>query len=173
MLPSLQEPIQGFPILDCLRPLTEREWAHPIKDRASHKPNTKLFNLTKEDKQLLKLPLVDAPVAVLGSPSVLPTVSKGVPKDSMDKIIELAARKAFNASSGALRALVEATLASGVLILWLQHFSEQHKLSSEAWADLHKMALADAYAADVTANTLQPRQVHSVSSRGAQTHLAL
>ncbi|KAJ6669127.1 hypothetical protein lerEdw1_007936 [Lerista edwardsae] len=38
----------GPAIPDCLRPLIEKEWAHPIKGGEPHKPNTRLFNLAQE-----------------------------------------------------------------------------------------------------------------------------
>ncbi|KAJ6665841.1 hypothetical protein lerEdw1_001313 [Lerista edwardsae] len=84
--------------------LIDKEWQNPAKNKDNQRPSTKLYALSNNEMQHLKLPAIDAPVAALGSTSVLPTDSEGLPKDAVDSCIEMAVRKGFEAAAGALKA---------------------------------------------------------------------
>lgn len=58
---------------------------------------------------------MDAPVAALGSTSVLPADSEGLPKDSVDRRIEMVA---FEDAAGTLKALVVGFMFTRASYLW-------------------------------------------------------
>lgn len=67
----------------------------PAAQRYKPKPVLRFYGLEGEDMLHLKPPLVDAPMAALGSSPVLPADSDSLPKDHVDRKIELAAKKGF------------------------------------------------------------------------------
>lgn len=69
------------------------EWAHPSRSRDANKLSSRFYNLNREDAQRLKMPLVAAPMAALGSPSILLTDSDGLLVGIMSarRVSELAA----------------------------------------------------------------------------------
>lgn len=80
----------------------------------------------------MKLPVVDAPVDAIGSSSVLPTDSEGLPKDPVDRRIEMAVRKSFEVAAGTLKASVASSLFIRVTYLWakglIKNFDIRRKL---------------------------------------------
>ncbi|KAJ6665222.1 hypothetical protein lerEdw1_004271 [Lerista edwardsae] len=101
--PAQQDHPKGFPLPELFRQIIDKEWQAPARNKDSQRPSSKLYELSHEEMKRLKLPAVDAPVAALGSASVLPTDFEGMPKDAVDRRIEAAIRKTFEAAAGSVR----------------------------------------------------------------------
>lgn len=156
VLPNYQESTVGFPLLNFFMPLIEKEWPNPTRGRDSSRPSTCLFNLDKEGMQFLRSLLVAAPVAALVVFLVLPSDSKGFPKDPIDMKIELSARRAFDSAASALCVSVASFLSSRIMVWWLQEISKVHRdLFSVARVELHKIISATAYVTDTTTDAIQ------------------
>lgn len=67
-------------------------------------------------------------MAALGSPSVLPLDTESLPKDHVDKKIEMAARKAFQASAVALQASAIGSLFAWASVLWIKDMLKQYEI---------------------------------------------
>ncbi|KAJ6653112.1 hypothetical protein lerEdw1_010198 [Lerista edwardsae] len=91
--------------------------------------------------QRFRTPVVDAPVAAIGSSSVLPVDSDGLPRDPVDRRIEQAVRRAFDAAAGSLRASVAGSMFSRAVFLWIRELladfdvpAEMRGLQTPGWA---------------------------------------
>lgn len=102
-----------------------------------------------------KLPVVDEPVAALGSPSVLPSDSEGFPKDQVDKRIKTSVRRAFEPVTRALKVSVASSLAARAMVLWCQCYVEQNEFSSTILADIREIAATTAFIANTSADLMQ------------------
>lgn len=134
-----------------LQQLIDREWAYPSKARDNHRPSAHLCTLAQEDMRRLKLPLVDAPVAALGAPSILLSDSEGFPRDVADKRIETAARRCFDAFACALKVTISASLFSRAAWVWINDLVQKYAIPNQALSELKKISLASAFASDATA----------------------
>ncbi|KAJ6658438.1 hypothetical protein lerEdw1_020142 [Lerista edwardsae] len=81
--------------------------------------------------QRLKLPVVDAPVVALGSSSILPVDSEGLPRDSVDRRIEMAVHRAFESAAGALRVSVAGSMFARAVFLWTRDLLTQFDIPDE------------------------------------------
>lgn len=131
VFPSNWDVLRGLPVPDYFESLVTKEWEHPYKDRICLKLVFKFYNLEPDFMQRLKSPLVDAPVAALGYPSILPTDTESLPKNQIDKRFELGARKAFEASAAALRAFLAGSLFDRAAVLWIQQMLKDYELPPE------------------------------------------
>ncbi|KAJ6663967.1 hypothetical protein lerEdw1_008921 [Lerista edwardsae] len=105
--------------------------------------------------QRFRTPVVDAPVAAIGSSSVLPVDSDGLPRDPVDRRIEQAVRRAFDAAAGSLRASVAGSMFSRAVFLWIRELLADFDVPAEVRKDLKKIEAASAFAADATADAVQ------------------
>ncbi|KAJ6650512.1 hypothetical protein lerEdw1_006917 [Lerista edwardsae] len=78
-----------------------------------------------------RTPVVDAPVAAIGSSSVLPVDSDGLPRDPVDRRIEQAVRRAFDAAAGSLRASVAGSMFSRAVFLWIRELLADFDVPAE------------------------------------------
>ncbi|KAJ6662685.1 hypothetical protein lerEdw1_011325 [Lerista edwardsae] len=81
--------------------------------------------------QRFRTPVVDAPVAAIGSSSVLPVDSDGLPRDPVDRRIEQAVRRAFDAAAGSLRASVAGSMFSRAVFLWIRELLADFDVPAE------------------------------------------
>lgn len=94
-------------------------------------------------------------MAALGVPSILPSDSEGFPRDAVDKCTESAARKAFEASTNALKASISTSLFTRVSYLWIQGIVNQCNIPGPAQRDMKKLSLVTAFMADATLDAIQ------------------
>ncbi|KAJ6667546.1 hypothetical protein lerEdw1_016667 [Lerista edwardsae] len=81
--------------------------------------------------QRFRTPVVDAPVAAIGSSSVLPVDSDGLPRDPVDRRIEQAVQRAFDAAAGSLRASVAGSMFSRAVFLWIRELLADFDVPAE------------------------------------------
>ncbi|KAJ6653732.1 hypothetical protein lerEdw1_008758, partial [Lerista edwardsae] len=108
-----------------------------------------------DEMQRFRTPVVDAPVAAIGSSSVLPVDSDGLPRDPVDRRIEQAVRRAFDAAAGSLRASVAGSMFSRAVFLWIRELLADFDVPAEVRKDLKKIEAASAFAAEATADAVQ------------------
>ncbi|KAJ6659415.1 hypothetical protein lerEdw1_019147, partial [Lerista edwardsae] len=91
-----------------------------------------ILNVSNQpEMQRFRTPVVDAPVAAIGSSSVLPVDSDGLPRDPVDRRIEQAVRRAFDAAAGSLRASVAGSMFSRAVFLWIRELLADFDVPAE------------------------------------------
>ncbi|KAJ6658850.1 hypothetical protein lerEdw1_019773 [Lerista edwardsae] len=153
--PAQQDQSKGFPLPEHFRQLIDKEWQAPAKHRDTQRPSTRHYELTPDEMKRLKLPVVDAPVAALGSACVLPTDFDGMPKDVVDRRIEVAIHKTFDAAAGSLRASAVGSLFARASYLWTRDLLKNFEIPEEARREINKISTAAAFVADATTDVLQ------------------
>lgn len=96
------------------------------------------------------MPLVDAPIAALGSSFILPMDSESLPRDPTDKSVEPANQRAFQAPANALKSSAAASLTARALVLSCQQFADTYHPPPKILEDLRRLAAMAAFTADAS-----------------------
>lgn len=145
-----------FPMPIAFQRVLDTEWATPASTKHASKFINKFYSFPEKTMETLRQPIIDQPIAALSSAAIIPAQGEGGPKDPLDKRVESALRRNFEASSQTFRASAANSIMARAAYLWAEELaSSDPSLSRTAKSTLKKIALASAFAADASFDSVQ------------------
>ncbi|XP_032076117.1 lamina-associated polypeptide 2-like [Thamnophis elegans] len=130
--------------------LIQKQWDEPTAVKPPGSGDRKLFTSSPELETLLQFPTVDAPIAALASPALIPSeISEGLKAE--DRKAESVIRKTHQAAAWALRSATAASFFNRTSLVWLRQLQE--RLDPEELRlhqDVTKLIAALEFSADAT-----------------------
>ncbi|XP_013923459.1 PREDICTED: dnaJ homolog subfamily C member 13 [Thamnophis sirtalis] len=130
--------------------LIQKQWDQLTAVNPPSNGDRKVYTSTPELEALLQFPTVDAPIAALASPALIPSeISEGLKAE--DRKAETVIRKTHQAAAWALRSATAASFFNRTSLVWLKQL--QSRLAPEEarlHQDITKLMAALEFAADAT-----------------------
>ncbi|XP_066477616.1 uncharacterized protein [Tiliqua scincoides] len=108
-----------IPFPEAFLKVMESEWTTPLHGKRDARLVNKFYSLLKEVLDKIRIPSVDAQMAALATNTIIPSEGEGGPRDPLDKRIEAAFKRAFEASSFSLQAAAANSIFARATFLWI------------------------------------------------------
>ncbi|XP_013917285.1 PREDICTED: uncharacterized protein LOC106545294 [Thamnophis sirtalis] len=130
--------------------LIQKQWDQPTAANPPRAGDRKLYTSTPELEGLLQFPTVDAPIAALASPALIPSeISEGLKAE--DRKAETVICKTHQAAAWALRSATAASFFNRTSLVWLRQLQDRlYPDETRLHQDVTKLMAALEFSADAT-----------------------
>lgn len=142
-----------FPFPKAFQSVFSQEWLSHSKGSGSRVAD-RLYTLPEKQMSLIRVPMVDAPVASLSSSSI-PVDGDIWPKNPTDHKMEQHLKRNFEVSSFSFCAAPANSVMSQAAFIWVQEAARNKKLPKVVESTFKKIALASVFAADASLDSMR------------------